>query len=148
MTLDVLFPEGKAVDAGGETLTLTPFKFGQYPKALKLMIPLVSAFKASGILGLDTEGNLVISSDWMVLVDGAVSLLAEVGDPMIDLCALATGKPREWLENISADEGVALLRGIFEVNSDFFEKRIAPKLGLSVKIAAADGSTPSTDSSV
>ena len=148
MTLDVLFPEGKAVDAGGETLTLTPFKFGQYPKALKLMIPLVSAFKASGILGLDTEGNLVISSDWMVLVDGAVSLLAEVGDPMIDLCALATGKPREWLENISADEGVSLLRGVFEVNSDFFEKRIAPKLGLSVKIAAADGSTPSTDSSV
>ena len=69
--------------------------------------------------------------------------MANSGESIMELCAFSVNKPREWLNTVPSDEGVLLLRSIFEVNADFFSKRIAPAMGLSV-IVTSDGSTAST----
>jgi hypothetical protein len=141
--LDVLFPQGKKLMAAGEEITILPFTFGQLPKAMKLMLPVVDSLKSSGILKTD-EGNLTIANDWMLRLP---EIMVEGGEPLMQLCAFSSGKSRDWLDSVQSDEGIAIAMSIFEVNADFFRKRVAPMMGLSVTANHSTGSTLSTSSS-
>ena len=141
--LDVLFPQGKKVMAAGEEVSILPFTFGQLPKAMKLMLPVVESLKSSGILQIEA-GNLTIANDWMLRLP---EIMVDGGEPLMQLCAFSTGKSRDWLDSVQSDEGIAIAMSIFEVNADFFRKRIAPMMGLSVTASPSIGSTLSTSSS-
>lgn len=131
--LDVLFP-GREVVVGGETITVKPLAFGQLPKAAKLLQPVVKALRASGAIG--GEGSVIdLFGSW-------VDMLAAGGEELLALVGFAIGKPREWFDGLSMDDGVALVRAAVEVNGDFFGRKVLPML-----TGVADGVMSSEPSS-
>lgn len=116
--LDVLYPAGKEVKAGGETLTIKPIKFGQLPQASRLIAPLskqiAAAFKSDEVRTLADTAALF------------VDLMATGGEDLLVALGFFVGKPREWFDTMDNDEGLALLNAVFEVNADFFKRRVLP----------------------
>jgi len=106
----LLFPQGKAVTIKGEEMMIKPFGFGKFPQVLALM----KGFKPPA------EGTTASAFNiGQLLVDNA--------DAVMDLVVLATGKKKEWFDDMGMDEGVDLLKTILEVNADFFVKRLQPR---------------------
>lgn len=141
--LDVLFP-ARQVRAGNEELELKPFTFGQIQKAAKLLYPVAAAVQSAGIFSVrNTRGDVQfrLASDWPLHI---VELLASGGSDLVAFVAFAIGKPREWVEALGIDEGVALTKAIFELNADFFAQRVLPMLGMAPQ---SDGATSSASSS-
>lgn len=106
----LLFPQGKPVTLKGEIVIIKPFGFGKFPAVLKLM----KGFKPP------EDGTQVNTIN-------IAEMIADNADGVMDLTALATGKPRAWLDDVGMDEGVVLLKTIIEVNADFFVKRLQPQ---------------------
>ena len=106
--LEVLFPDGKVVVANGESIIIKPFTFGQIPKVVGTVKKLAG----------------VVQGDQFDVLEA----IEKGGDDLIALVAFVTGKPREWFDTVPTDEGVELLKAIFEVNLDFFAKRVRPLL--------------------
>lgn len=141
--MEVLFPEGKGVTVAGETLTVTPFKFGQLSKVTHLLAPIVRNLTACGLVRIDTDGqktSMAIAADWPLRM---VELMGEGGEDLLQLIAYAVGKPRAWLDTIEADQGIELGRAVVEVNADFFAKRILPMLQPKAAESPSDGDTSS-----
>lgn len=103
--LKALFP-GMEVAAGGETITVSPFVFGQLPKVAKCF---------ASIKGVIEGGNLI-------------EIASAGGEDLLQLLCLAVGKPRAWLDTLQSDEGLALMAAVIQVNRDFFVQRLAPVL--------------------
>lgn len=147
--LDTLAPEPRQVPLrGGETITLEPFKFGQWPRAIRLFRPITEAVKAAGIASLD-GGGLQLAADWPMRLP---QVMDEGGEALLEFVAFAIGKPRVFFDTLGGDDGVALTKAVFEVNGNFFVARIAPMLGLAAvqpvaPVVAQDGAPSSPDSS-
>ena len=82
--------------------------------------------------------------DWL-------ALFGERGADLLSAIAIAVGKPRPWVDELTADEAILLAAKVIEVNADFFTRTVIPKLdGLfgQVKLPpiakAVAGSTPSS----
>ena len=74
--------------------------------------------------------------DWL-------ALFGERGDDLLSAIAIAVGKPREWVDDLAADEAILLAAKVIEVNADFFTQTVIPKLdGLfaQMKLAPAQPS--------
>lgn len=114
--VSLIFPEGKEITVKKEAIKIMPFGFGKFPKLLALM----KDFKepAPG-----TEVN----------IKNIAVMIADNSEAVMELCMLATGKKREWLDDVPPDEAVILLRSIFEVNIDFFVKRLQPTILESIQ---------------
>ena len=126
--LDKLLPAGLDVKLGsGETLTLQPFKFGQLPKAIKLLRPVTDAVGGAGIARFD-GGNFYLAPDWPLRLP---ALMDEAGESLLAFVAFASGMPREFVDGLQSDDGIALTKAAFQVNGDFFIARIAPRLGMA-----------------
>lgn len=125
--IEKLFPGGKEITAGGETLTLKPFTFGMLPRAIKLLRPVTEAVGAAGIAKFE-GGNFYLAPDWPLKLP---QLMDEAGEALVLFIAFAANKPRDWFDTLGADEGIDIAKAVFEVNGDFFVKRVAPKLGMS-----------------
>ncbi len=137
--LEVLHPAGREVQAGGETIVVKPLKFGQLPQASRLLAPLskqiAQAFK---------------SGDTRTLADTAalfVDLLATGGDDLLAALGFFVGKPREWFDTLENDEGLALLNAVFEVNADFFSRRVLPMFAQAAPAADPPTGAMSSESS-
>ena len=130
--LEALVPPVVEITIGGETLTLQPLKVGQLPAFLRAAGPILSKLSAPEI-------------DWL-------ALLGMRGDDLLTALAIATGKPRAWIDDLAADEAILLAAKVLEVNADFFTRTVLPKLdGLIPKglvgeqpVAEVTGSTPSS----
>lgn len=140
--LDVLFPEGKTVEVQGESLVIKPYTFGQIAKVSKLAYPIIAALVDTGLLRSDTvdgKTHFSVANDWMLRI---VEIMGIGGEDLLQLVALSVGKPRVWLDSIQLDEGVSITQSVIEVNSDFFAKRILPKLpAKATESPASDGDT-------
>ena len=131
--LDVLVPQVAELTISGETLTLQPLKVGQLPAFLRAVGPILQKLTAPEI-------------DWL-------ALLGMRGDDLLTALAIATGKPRAWVDDLAADEAILLAAKVLEVNADFFTRTVLPKLdGLFPKglvagqpAPAPAGSLPSND---
>ena len=106
--LEVLVPPVVELTVGGETLTLAPLKVGQLPAFLRAVGPILSKLSAPEI-------------DWL-------ALLGMRGDDLLTALAIATGKPRAWVDDLAADEAILLAAKVLEVNADFFTRTVLPKL--------------------
>lgn len=106
--LDILVPTPVELVIAGETLTLSPLKVGQLPAFLRAVNP---------VLPLLTAGDV----DWL-------ALFGNRGDDLLRAIAIAAGKPREWVDNLAADEALLLVAKVIEVNADFFTRTVLPRL--------------------
>src|SRR5512137_2484944 len=127
--LETLIPPGVQITVAGETLTLKPLKVGSLPAFLRAISPVMQSLTAPAI-------------DWL-------ALFGERGDDLLSAIAIAVGKPREWVDDLAADEAILLAAKVIEVNADFFTQTVIPKLdGLfaQMKLAPAQpsGSTQSS----
>ena len=92
---------------GGERLELTPLKVGDVPAFARAVQPVAASLSAS--------------PDWL-------ALLAEHGEAVIDVVAIASRRPPEWVTNLALDDAVRLAEAVFEVNAGFFIQRVLPSL--------------------
>jgi len=126
--LEQLFPTGKTISINDENLTIKPFKFGELPKVFKAIGPMTS-----------TLGNLLQNRD--ASFAAIAGLITDGGDSIIDLMVVGSRKPREWVEELEMDQGVEVLTAIFEVNADFFIRKVLPLV--NTKMEKASGQTSS-----
>lgn len=125
--LSLLLPTGKEISIAGANLTIKPFKFGELPKVFKAIEPI------TGKLGALLSGKPDVSA--------IASLLGGGGDSIIDLMVIGSKQSREWIEGLEMDEGVEVLTTIFEVNADFFTRKVLPLI--NAKMEANSGLTSS-----
>lgn len=98
--IKTILPQSRTLTIGGESITLRPFLFNQLPQILP---------KLGVLLALVEDGQAA------VLMAGP-ELLADIHD----LFALATGKPKEWIEQLDAQAGIELTAALAELNEGFF----------------------------
>ena len=130
--LEKLIPIAVELTVGGETLAIKPLKVGQMPAFLRAISPVMQHLTRAEI-------------DWL-------TLLGEQGDDLLAAIAIAVAKPRQWVDDLAADEAILLAAKVIEVNADFFTRTVLPKLdglftrakGLAPGTAPASGSTPSS----
>lgn len=106
-TFAALPPVPVTLVIGGERLELTPLKVGDLPAFARAVQPVAASLSAS--------------PDWL-------ALLAEHGEAVIDVVAIASRRPPEWVTNLALDDAVRLAEAVFEVNADFFIQRVLPSL--------------------
>ncbi len=121
-------PQPQSLEIAGDTLALTPIRVGEVPALLAAIKPI-----APHLVNGDP--------DWL-------ALLTEHGDAILDALAIATRRPREWVEALSLDDAVQLATALFEVNVDFFVQRVVPAIQSAAaridRNVRAAGMTPST----
>ena len=133
--LEQLIPQPVELTVGGETLAIKPLKVGQMPAFLRAISPVMQHLTRAEI-------------DWL-------TLLGDQGDDLLAAIAIAVAKPRQWVDDLAADEAILLAAKVIEVNADFFTRTVLPKLdglftrakGLVPATAPApaeSGSTPSS----
>lgn len=122
-------PVPQVVTVAGTALELTPIRLGELPRILAAVRPIAA--------DLSTE------PDWL-------ALLARHGEAVLELLALATRRDRAWIEGLALDEAVTLACAVFEVNADFFVRRVTPSIAQAGERLApilSAGTTPSPGSS-
>ncbi|AKJ30683.1 DUF6631 family protein [Caldimonas brevitalea] len=122
--LEILVPPAQQLDIAGERLEIRPLVLGELPAVLKAVRPFAA--------------QLAGGPDWL-------ALFAEHGEALLQTLTLTARKPREWVDQLAVDDALALAAAVFEVNADFFVRRVAPRIGdlaqqLSTRLA---GPTPS-----
>ena len=126
--LRVLFP-ARDIEVAGERMTLRPFPFGKLPKVIGYlgdMMHLITNIPEELIAVMEGEDA---ENDWKVnpeLIGYFTTVIEIGGENILNMMALAVGKPREWVDELDPDEGLLLLMDVFEVNYDFFKQRFAP----------------------
>lgn len=106
--LDSLGPPAGAVSVGGETLEVKPLTVGQLPAFLRAVGPILNKLTAPEI-------------DWL-------NLLALRGDELLVALAIATGQPREWVNDLRPDEALLLAAKVIAVNAEFLTGTVLPTL--------------------
>ena len=146
--LEILFPDGVSIKVGTEEVKVMPFTFGQLPFVMKRLVPLVRVFSTSGVLsfGKDEKGSQTIelAKNWPMYI---LDVLAEGGEPLMELVAYTVGKQRSWMDTVQTDEGIALVKALVEVNSDFFSKKVLPTLPGMKTTVLSGGETSQVSSS-
>jgi hypothetical protein len=115
--LEVLFPRNIQVEVNDEQINLTPFKFGQINKVVKVATPMFGLLKTQVDLS-KTEGEVGAQIMELVVTNG--------GDALSEVIQIATNKSKQWVDELDNDKVIELLVGIVEVNKDFFTKKVLP----------------------
>jgi hypothetical protein len=140
-SLDVLEPAGSSVQYHGERLDIRPLVIGQLPRLVRAARPVIDAVLALEELPDENSGEMVT-----LLLD----LIEKHDRQVFEAAAICTGKTAEWMEGGQLDEFVILCKTVFEVNRDFFARKLAPLLGGragSIAGSLGGGKTPSSSSS-
>ena len=127
--LNQLLPAAKECKVGGETLSILPLKVGKLPAFLRAITPALRYIAQNEI-------------DWL-------ALFAEEGEALLNAVAIAVGRDRAWVDELTPDEVIVLASTVVEVNSDFFTRTVLPRLKdlfgqVSAVTDAVDGLTPSS----
>ena len=120
--LNTIFPGTEVTLSTGESFTLKPFKFGQLPKVLHLSKGIFGHISSMFSAGADLNDATLISE-----------VLAHGGENFIQLLCLATGKPRDWFDELESVDGVQLSTAFLEVNVSFFVQKLLPELKKSAQ---------------
>jgi hypothetical protein len=122
--LKALFP-GQEVVAGGETITVSPFVFGQLPKVAKIFAKIKDVIEGGNLIEIASAG----------------------GEDLLQLLCLAVNKPRDWFDTLPSDEGLALMATVISTNRDFFVQRMSPVLQKLTRAVSGTGAPSSPASS-
>lgn len=123
--LAVLPPVPVEIRVGDQTIALTPLVLGELPAFARAIQPFTT--------------ELAVEPDWL-------RLLGSHGEAMIEAMAIASRQPREWIAGLALDEAISLAQALFEVNADFFIRRVVPKVGEAVSRIGTQlaGATPAS----
>jgi hypothetical protein len=105
--LAALPPVPETVVIGGETLEISPLKVGDLPGFLRAVRPFIQ--------------HLNGEVDWLML-------FGTRGEDLVCALAIACRRPKEWVAALALDEAIRLAESVFEVNADFFIRRLAPEI--------------------
>ena len=122
--LEKLIPQATELTLHGEVLAIKPLKVGQMPAFLRAISPVMQHLTRTEI-------------DWL-------TLFGEHGDDLLSAIAIAVGKPRQWVDDLAADEAILLAAKVIEVNADFFTRTVMPKLDGLFMQAKSLGPVPVT----
>jgi hypothetical protein len=122
--LKALFP-GQEVDAGGETIKVSPFPFGQLPKVAACFAKIKDVIEGGDLIEIASAG----------------------GEDLLALLCLAVSKPRAWFDTLPSDEGLNLMATVIQVNRDFFVQRMSPVLQRLTQAVSGTGAPSSPASS-
>jgi hypothetical protein len=144
----ILNLEGETIEVAGEQLTIKPFRLKQLSAVLRCVESLTEhgVFERS-----DNDGNKVREFSFP-------KMLLKGGDSVIEILAIATGKPVEWLGELNPVDGTRLAKAVWGTNADFFTRNQAalretlgpvwalveeliPNLGVA---SSSDSSAPAT----
>lgn len=123
--LKILMPD-QELTLQGEKFDIRPFPFGKTFKVITQASSLIQM-----VLSLPTD---LIMEDGTIDIENPAttiilsSMLEQGSGPVMSVMAMAVGKPVEWVENLDPDEGILLLIKVWEVNKDFFMRRLGPML--------------------
>ena len=106
--LEKLIPQALELSVNGDLLAIKPLKVGQMPAFLRAISPVMQHLSRTEI-------------DWL-------TLFGERGDDLLSAIAIAVGKPRQWVDDLAADDAILLAAKVIEVNADFFTRTVMPKL--------------------
>ncbi len=127
--LEKLIPQDTLVHVAGELLAISPLKVGQLPAFLRVISPVMAQLSQPQI-------------NWL-------ALFGERGDDLLSAIAIAVRKPREWVDDLAADDALLLAAKVMEVNADFFTRTVIPKLdglfslGQGIRAANTGSTSPS-----
>lgn len=127
--LTILMPDGE-IEIGGEKITVKALRFGDQMRHGATLKALTEAMKAC----MQDEG-----------VGSLLDAFAANSEGIYGLLEAATGKPRDWIEALTGEEGEALLL-FWTVNKDFFERRLIAYPALSQVAAIRAMSAGATSS--
>lgn len=111
--LKVLFPENKVTLSNGAVIEIKPFTFGQLPKAIGLSKELFGV--ARKLYENEADSAELIGE-----------MFATGGENFIELISMSIQKPREWFNELPADDGLSLATVFLEVNLSFFAQKVLP----------------------
>ena len=120
-----------SIEIRGEILDLTPLRVGELPAFVRAIRPFAE--------------RLTTAVDWF-------GVCADHGEALLEALALASRRPRLWVEGLSLDEAIRLAEALLEVNADFFLRRVSPEIDrvasrLAARTQAIVGGMRSSDSS-
>jgi hypothetical protein len=127
--LEKLISQDTLVHVAGELLAISPLKVGQLPAFLRVISPVMEQFSQPEI-------------NWL-------ALFGERGDDLLNAIGIAVKKPREWVDDLAADDALLLAAKVMEVNADFFTRTVIPKLdglfslGKGIQAANSGSTSPS-----
>ena len=107
LTLAALPPLSSSIEIAGEVLELSPLKVGELPTFVRAIRPLAQ--------------HLGTEVDWL-------ALFGERGDDVLLALAVAIRRPRAWVADLPLDAAIRLAEAVFEVNADFFIRRLLPSV--------------------
>lgn len=116
-----LLEQTQYLNINDEPIVIKPFTFGQLPRVAKALAAIASRVPAD-------EGFSI------------PKLIAEGGEEILEVVAVAAGKSRDWLDEIDPADGFELVGAVVAANAEQFEKKILPavaKLAATVATAAA-----------
>jgi hypothetical protein len=123
--IDTLPIASHVLTVAGTTVEITPLRVGELPQFLAAVQPIAEVFSED--------------PDWL-------SLLAVHGRALLKAIALAARSDLVWLESLQLDDAVRLAEAVFEVNADFFVRRVAPALQQAARkvrsVTTSLGTTP------
>ena len=127
--LEKLIPQDTLVQVADETIAISPLKVGQLPAFQRVISPVMAQLSQPQI-------------DWL-------ALFGERGDDLLNAIGIAVKKPREWVDDLAADDALLLAAKVMEVNADFFTRTVIPKLdglfslGKGIQAANSGSTSPS-----
>ena len=127
--LEKLIPQDTLVQVAGEIIAISPLKVGQLPAFLRVISPVMAQLSQPQI-------------NWL-------ALFGERGDDLLNAIGIAVKKPREWVDDLAADDALLLAAKVIEVNADFFTRTVIPKLdglfslGKGIQAANSGSTSPS-----
>jgi hypothetical protein len=135
--------EPQMVTGRGEDFTIRPFKFPQYAKAIKAVTRILSILKlqerfadvaklATAEQGEDAEVGLGDFLAGLLDFETIAQVCDEAPEEIIALLMIATGKDRNWFDELDADEGLELTGAVLGVNMSFFMQKILPAISSAI----------------
>jgi hypothetical protein len=142
--LDVLQPPTQDVRLGGDRIvTVRPVNVGNLPKFLRAVRPIIAGLAESASASSPTGGQVGGDPQEVDLL----GLYCDHGEALAVAVSLATGLPQAEVEAMDLDVFLTLARAVWEVNQDFFVRKVMPMLSETLRAAASlaspgNGPTP------
>lgn len=111
MTTKQLLRAPVEVSLAGETFQIKEIPWGKHHLVSAKLLPVFMSAKIQ-------EGQPFDLTD--ILVAG--------GEAIMDVLAIAINRPRSFMDEITYDEGKALLSAVMETNKELFAKKVLPDL--------------------
>lgn len=104
MSLETFAPVPKRITVAGRPVEITPIRMYQLPRFARGVHPVYN----------------------YLLTDRFAEGMALNAEGLMDAVTVATGLPGDWVSNLYPDEFATLAGAVFEVNADFFARRVLP----------------------